>query len=70
MRGDPQVIAGRLPRAASRRRWSMLIAEAISDRRRASEQRREVRHRRAHEERRARQRGQYVPEVKYRARPW
>jgi hypothetical protein len=48
----------------------MQIAEVIRDRRRVSAERLEVIQRRAHEERRARQRGQYVPEVKYRVRPW
>jgi hypothetical protein len=48
----------------------MLIAEAIEERRRARLQRLEVIERRAREEREARQRGRYVPEPKYRVRPW
>jgi hypothetical protein len=70
MRGDPHVIAGRLPRIAANRRWPVLIAQAIEDRRRVRGQRLEVIERRAREERHARQHGQYVPEVKYRVRPW
>ena len=70
MRGDPQAIAGRLPRAAPRRWRTSWIADAIETRRRARTDRLEVIERLAREERRARQRGLYVPEVKYRVRPW
>lgn len=70
MRGDPQAIAGRLTRVAPERRWASKIADAIEDRRRIRMQRLEVIERRGREERRARQRGEYVPDVKYRVRPW
>ena len=70
MRGDPQAIAGRLPRAAPERRWASRIADAIEDRRRRRIQRLEVIERRGREERHARERGAYVPDVKYRVRPW
>lgn len=69
MRGDPQVIAGRLPSIAPRRRPSSWIAEAVQERRRVRVERLEVIERLAREERRARERGLYVPEVKYRVRP-
>ena len=70
MRGDPQAIAGRLPRVAPSRRWPTWIADVIQERRRISLQRLEMAERRARDERRARERGRYVPEVKYRVRPW
>jgi hypothetical protein len=70
MRGDPQAIAGRLPRVAPERRWASRIADAIEGRRRTRIKRLEVIERRGREERHARQWGHYVPEVKYRVRPW
>ncbi len=70
MRGDPQAIVGRLPSVAPSRRLSSWIAEAVQDRRRIRGERLEVIERLAAEERRARERGLYVPEVKYRVRPW
>lgn len=70
MRGDPQVIAGRLPSIAPRWRLSARIAEAVQERQRVRAERLEVIERLAREERRARERGLYVPEVKYRVRPW
>jgi hypothetical protein len=71
MRGDPQTIIGRLlTTRALRRRRSSRIAEAIEQWRLVRADRLEVIERLAREERRARQRGQYVPEVKYRVRPW
>jgi hypothetical protein len=70
MRGDPQAIAGRLPSVASHRRWSSWIGETIEEQRRNRTERLVVSERLAREERRARQRGRYVPEVKYRVRPW
>jgi hypothetical protein len=70
MRGDPQAIAGRLPSVAPRWRLSSWIAEAVEERRRIRGVRLEVIERLAREERRARERGLYVPEVKYRVRPW
>jgi hypothetical protein len=65
MRGDPRAIFGRLSTPAPRRRSSW-IAEAIQQWRHVKADRLEVIERLAREERRARQRGQYVPEVKYR----
>jgi hypothetical protein len=70
MRGELQAIAGRLPSVASNRRWSSWIGEMIHEQRRSRTERLEVIERLAREERRARQRGRYVPEVKYRVRPW
>lgn len=70
MRGDPQAITGRLPSAAPARRWSSWIAQAIEERRRIRTERLEVIERLARQERRARERGQYIPELKYRVRPW
>jgi hypothetical protein len=74
MRGDPQVVAGRLPSVAPSRRWrlSSWTAQRIQERRRRRGERLEVIERLAREERRARQRGLYVPEAKYRirVRPW
>lgn len=70
MRGDPQAIAGRLPSVAPSWRLSSWIAEAVEERRRIRGERLEVIERLAREERRARERGRYVPEVKYRVRPW
>jgi hypothetical protein len=70
MRGDPQAIAGRLPSLAPSRRRPAWIAEAIQERRRVRVERLEVLERLAREERQARQRGLYVPSVKYRIRPW
>jgi hypothetical protein len=53
---------------------SSWIAEAVQERRRIRGERLEVIERLAREERRARERGRYVPEVKYqvkyRVRPW
>lgn len=66
MRGDPQAIAGRLPSVVPRRRLSSRIAEAVQGRRLIRVERLEVIERLAREERRARERGLYVPEVKYR----
>ena len=70
MRGDPRAITARLPDVAPRRRWSSWIAEATRERRRVKAARLEVIERMAREERRARERGLYVPELKYRVRPW
>jgi hypothetical protein len=70
MRGDPQAVAGRLPSVAPHRWRSTRIAEAIQERRRVRTERLEVIERLAREERHARQRGLYVPDVKYRVRPW
>jgi hypothetical protein len=72
MRGDPQVVAGRLPSVAPRWRLSEWTAERAQERRRLRMERLEVIERLAREERRARERGLYVPEVKYRVRvrPW
>ena len=70
MRGDPQAIIGRLLTRASRRRRSSRIAEAIQQWRQVRADRLEVTERLAREERRALQRGHYVPEPKYRVRPW
>ena len=69
MRGDPRAILGRLPTVARRRRSSW-IAEAIQQWRHLEADRLEVIERLAREERRALQRGHYVPEPKYRVRPW
>lgn len=66
MRGDPQVIVGRLPSVAPSWRLSSWIADAVQERRRLRAERLEVIERLAREERRARERGLYVPEVKYR----
>jgi hypothetical protein len=66
MRGDRQAIVGR----RQGRRRSSWIAEAIQQWRQIRADRLEVIERMAREERRALQRGQYVPEVKYRVRPW
>ena len=68
MRGHPRAIFGRLPRAGPRRRRSSWIAEAVQQWRHVRADRLEVIERLAREERRARQRGQYVPEVKYRVK--
>jgi hypothetical protein len=70
MRGDPKAILGRLPTRARRRRRSTWIAEAIEQWRHVRADRLEVIERLAREERRALQRGQYVPEVKYRVRSY
>ena len=70
MRGDPQVVAGRLPRVAPSWRLSSWTAQRVQERRRRRGERLEVIERLAREERRARERGLYVPEVKYRVRPW
>ena len=69
MRGDPRAIFDRLPTAAPRRRPSSRIAEAIQQWRHVRAEQLEMIERLAREERRARQRGQYVPELKYRVRP-
>jgi hypothetical protein len=71
MRGDPQVVAGRLPSVAPSWRLSSWTAQRVQERRRRREERLEVIERLAREERRARERGLYVPDVKYRVRvPW
>jgi hypothetical protein len=70
MRGDPQVIAGRLPSVGPSWRLSVWTAQMVQKRRRISGERLEVVERLAREERRARERGRYVPDVKYRVRPW
>ena len=70
MRGNPQAISGRLPRAGPSRRWFAWIADVVQDRRRQSAQRHEVIERLAREERRAHARGQYVPKREQRIRPW
>lgn len=70
MRGDPQAIAARIPRITPSRRWRSWIAESIQRRREARIERLVVIERIAREQRHARQRGQYVPDVQYRVRPW
>jgi hypothetical protein len=70
VRGNPQAISSRLPRAAPSRRWSNRIADAIQGRRRQSAQRYAVSELAAREGRRASARGQYVPERPQRIRPW
>lgn len=70
MRGTPQVIAGHLPRAVPSRPWRTRVTHVIQARRRIRIDRLVIAERRAREERHARQRGLYVPEVKYRVRPW
>ena len=70
MSGDQQVIVRRLPSVAPRWRLSSWIAQRVQERRRIRGERLEVIERLAREERRARERGRYVPEVKYRVRPW
>jgi hypothetical protein len=70
MRGDLQTTTGRLPSVAPSRRWSSWITEVIHERRRATTERLEVIERLAREERPALERGLYVPELKYRVRPW
>jgi hypothetical protein len=68
MRGDPQVVAGRLPGVAPSSRLSSWTAHRVQERRRLRAERLEVIERLAREERRARERGLYVPPVKYRYR--
>jgi hypothetical protein len=68
MRGNPQAIASRLPRAAPRRRWSLGISDVIQERRRRTAQRHELIERFAREERRARIRGQEIPQERLRIR--
>lgn len=70
MRGDLRARFGRLPSVTRRRRRSSWIAEAIEQWRQVRAERLEVIERLAREERRALQRGTYIPEVKYRVRPW
>lgn len=70
MRGDPQALAARLPRTARARRWRSWIAAAIERRRQARTEQLVVIERVARERRHARQRGHYVPDPKYRVRPW
>jgi len=70
MRGAPQAIAGRLPRVLPSRRWRSRMTDMIQGRRRTRIERLVIAERRAREERHARQRGLYVPDVKYRVRPW
>lgn len=70
MRGDPQAIVGRLPGIAPAQRWRAWIADVVQERRRTRLERLQIAERRGREERHARARGQYVPEVKYRVRPW
>jgi hypothetical protein len=70
MRGNPQAISGRLPRAAPSRRWSRRIIDAIQNWRGRGVQRHEVIERVARDERRAHARGQFVPEREHRVRPW
>ena len=70
MRGDPQALAARMPRVASSRMWRSWIAAAIERRRQSRLERLVVSERLAREQRHARQRGQYVPDVQYRIRPW
>lgn len=70
MRGNPQAITSRLPRAGPRRRWSSWIAEVILERRRLSAERYEVSERLGREVRRARARGQHLRDPEYRVRPW
>ena len=70
MRGDPQALVARLPRVAPSSRLRSQIAESIGRRRELRLERLRVIERLAREERHARQRGQYVPHVQYRVRPW
>jgi len=72
MRGDPQALVARLPRAAPSRRWRSWVADASLRRRQMRLQRLEVIERMAREQRHARQRGKYVPHshARYRVRPW
>ncbi|HZU60720.1 MAG TPA: hypothetical protein VE983_07120 [Solirubrobacteraceae bacterium] len=70
MRGNPQAISGRLPRAGPSRRWTSWIGELIVDWRGRDGRRQEVVERLGREGRRARALGQYVPEREQRVRPW
>jgi hypothetical protein len=70
MRGSPQAITSRLPRARPRRRWPSWIAGVIHEQRRLGQERHEVIERLAREERRARALGDYLPERSHRVRPW
>jgi len=70
MRGNPQAIYARRPRAAPTRRWFSWITDVIQDRRRLERQRHEVIERLARDQRRAGAQGQYVPERRHRVRAW